>query len=131
MDTVRIDTAPPTARDTSGQGDAGWAAAAHLIALVFTVIGAIIVNVAVDKRNRFVHQHTRQAINFQCNLAAASFAGFLLTSIAPAFVLLWPPLALAAIVLPIVAAVRANRGNWNPYPPLIPFLRALPEATHA
>lgn len=131
MDTVRIDTVPPTAPDTSGHGDSGWAAAAHLIALFFGVIGAIIVNVAVDKRNRFVHQHTRQAINFQCNLVVAAFVGFILTSIAPGFLLLWLPLALAAIVLPVIATVRANRANWHPYPPLIPFLRALPEPAHA
>lgn len=132
MDTVHIDSRQgPTSGPTNPaqDRDSGWAAGAHLIALCFSVVGAILINVIVGKRNAFVRQHARQAVNFQLNLCAGALLGAFLTAIAPAFILTWVPLAIAALVLPIVATVRANRGVWQPYPPLIPFLANLPQPT--
>lgn len=127
MATVHIDSRTGPTATAAQAPESGWAAGAHLIALFFSVIGAIIVSVVVGKQNDFVRQHARQAVNFQLNLCAGALLGALLTAIAPAFILTWVPLAIAALVLPIVASIRANRGAWQPYPPLIPFLRPLPE----
>lgn len=129
MDTVHIDSRQgPSSPDNPAQDrDSGWAAGAHLIALFFSVVGAIIITVVVGRQNPFVRQHARQAVNFQLNVCAGGLIGALLTAIAPAFILTWVPLAIAALVLPIVATVRANRGEWQPYPPMIPFLANLPQ----
>jgi len=126
MTTLHIDSRQPGPQDPTQQQDSGWAAGAHLIALFFSVVGAIIISVVVGKQNAFVRQHARQAVNFQLNLCAGALVGALLTALTPAFILTWIPLAIAAVVLPIVATVRANRGVWQPYPPLIPFLANLP-----
>ena len=128
MDTVRIDSLPPSSPDPAAERDSGWATAAHLLALTVSLLAAIIVNIAVGKHNAYVRQHARQAVNFQLNLAVGAFVALVLMAVDPAFVLLWLPLGLAAVALPIRAAVLAHHGAWVPYPPMIPFLRALPAA---
>ena len=125
MATVRIDSTSTVTSPTTPARDSGWAAGAHLIGLFFSIPGAIIAAVSLGRHDDFVRQHARQSVCFQLNLLAAAITGMVLTAIAPIMVLTWIPMALAAIVLPIVAATRANRGEWRPYPPMVPFLREL------
>ena len=128
MDTIRIDSAVPTASaiTQNSRVGSGWAAGSHLISLFFSFVGAILVAVIVGKDDRFVRQHARQAVNLQLNLCAFAQVTALLSALTPAFILLLLPLTVAAIALPILGAIRANRGLWRPYPALIPFLAELP-----
>lgn len=131
MTTVRIDTATATARpnpmDRAQDPDRGWAIAVHILALALSPLVAIIINVVHGARSEFVHQHARQAINFQLNVLAVFVATGLASALFQGFLLLWVPLGAAYVIMPIVAAVRASRGRWLPYPTLIPFLRSLPD----
>ncbi len=129
MSSIRIESGQisPSPMDWSQDPDRGWAVAVHLIALFFSLLGAIIVNLAVGKRSAFVNQHARQAISFQLNAGLAVLVTGALGAFLPPLLLLWIPLAVAYVVIPIVAAVRANRGEWNGYPPMLPLPSSLPE----
>ncbi len=129
MTTVRINTASARSNpmERRQDPDQGWGVAVHLIALVLSPLVAIIINIVYGARSEFVHQHARQAINFHLNVLAAFVAVGLATALSEKFILLWVPVGVGYVVMPIVAAVRASRGRWLPYPALIPFLRSLPE----
>lgn len=128
MDTVRIESLPPAAPAPNEPApETGWAVVAHLLPFVCSPLAPVFIILAVGKVNRFARQHARQSVNFSLNLAVGLFFAIVLTALAPLFALLWLPVGIAAVALPIVAAVRANRGQWVPYPPMIPFLANLPE----
>ncbi len=129
MSTVRIDSASTTTSSPTRSQDAdrGWAVAVHLLTLILTPLAAVFVNMVFGPRSEFVHQHARQAINFQLNMLVGLFAAGAATAVSEGFLLLWAPLGLAYLVMPIVASVRASQGHWLPYPRFIPFLRSLPE----
>lgn len=129
MGTIRIDSASmtPASPAWSQDRDRGWAVAVHLLALILTPLVPILVNMVFGPRSEFVSQHARQAINFQLNALVALIASGMASAISQGFLILWAPLGLAYLVMPVVASVRAARGHWLPYPRFIPFLRSLPE----
>lgn len=134
MDTVRISSAlpqpdPQPLLDPRRSPGAGWATASHLLGLLFTGLAPLVVLLAVGRDNVFARQHARQAVSFQLNIAALAVVGTGLAGLVPQLVLLFPVAVFVTLVLPIVAAVRAHGGHWRPYPPMLPFLRQLPEPT--
>ena len=118
-------TVPPITREESS--DTGCAMAVHLVSLCTGWIGALAFTLATGRSATFVRQHARQAMNFQLNGVVAGITILLLARSISAFGLLGLVLFIAYPVLAISATVRAARGDWTPYPRLIPFLRSLPE----
>lgn len=129
MGTIRIDSVSmtPTSPAWAQDRDRGWAVAVHLLTLVLTPLAAVFVNMVFGPRSEFVRQHARQTINFQLNAFVVLLASAMASAVSEGFLLLWAPLGLAYLVMPVVASVRAAHGHWLPYPRLIPFLRSLPE----
>ena len=99
-----------------------WAVLVNLGGLVASFLPALIGYLVLRDRGPFVRAHTATALNFQLTILIAGFVGAILS-----VVLIGIPILIAvgilAIVLPIIAAVKAGRGEWYRYPLTIPFVR--------
>lgn len=99
-----------------------WSTLVHLGGLFFGFLAPLIGYVILKDRGPFVRAHTATALNFQITLVIAYTVGVILT-----FVIVGIFVLIAAyilnIVFCIVAAVKANQGQWYTYPLSIPFVR--------
>lgn len=99
-----------------------WATLIHVGGIFFSFLPALIGYLALKDRGPFVRAHAATALNFQLTLLIAYFVGGILT-----VVVIGVPILIAAgilaIVFPIIAAVKANGGQWYRYPLTITFLR--------
>ena len=124
--THRIDTTA-TAPAAAPQPETGVAVAAHLISLFTGWIGSLVFVTSTRNSSPFVRQHTRQAMNMQLNVLVFGLIVLVLSKVAAPLSLLGLFVIIGFPVLAIMAAVRASRADWSPYPRLIQFLPALPE----
>jgi uncharacterized Tic20 family protein len=92
-----------------------WGTLAHLSGLLFHVLGALVVYLVVKDRGAFVRSQSAEALNFWITVDLALFASVLLFIVAIGLVT-FVLVAVAAVVLPIVAAIAANRGEDYRYP---------------
>ena len=104
----------------SPQEERTWGMIAHLapfagglIGLPF--VGALVVFLMYKDRSPFVRRHALESLNFQITLLIGYLISFVLMLVLVGFVLLGI-LAIASIVLQIMAAVAANRGDEYRYP---------------
>jgi uncharacterized Tic20 family protein len=110
-----------------------WALAAHLSALVglvigFSFLGPLVVYLVKKDDDPYVRAHAAEALNF--NLSVFIYAlvgGFILVILVILLIgILLIPVAIAAaigwIVLVIVAAIKAGRGELYRYPLTIRFV---------
>lgn len=99
-----------------------WAVLVHIGGIFFSFFPALIGYLVLKDRGPFVREHTKTALNFQLTLLIAYVVGGLLS-----IVLIGIPILIAAgilaLVLPIIAAVKAGNGQWFTYPLTIPFIR--------
>ncbi|WP_322410219.1 DUF4870 domain-containing protein [Microbacterium invictum] len=113
---------PPAATPMSPSDEKLWATLIHLGGLFFGFLAPLIGYLVLKDRGPFIRAHTATALNFQLTLIIAYFAGIILT-----FFFIGLLVILAAYVLNIVfciiAAVKANRGEWYTYPMSIPMVR--------
>lgn len=98
-----------------------WATLVHLGGLFFGFLAPLIGYLILKDRGPFVRAHTTTALNFQLTLLIAYIVGTILT-----FLIIGIFILIAAYVLNIifciVAAVKANRGEWYTYPLTIKFV---------
>ncbi len=99
-----------------------WATLVHLGGLFFGFLAPLIGYLVLKDRGPFVRSHTATALNFQLTLLIAYVVGALLSIVLIGFFIMFAAYVLN-IVLCIVAAVKANRGEWYTYPMTIAFLR--------
>ena len=92
-----------------------WAMLAHLSGIVFAVIGPLVIWLIKKDESPFVNEHGREALNFQITVVIAIFASVLLFAVGIGFITL-PVVAIAALVLSIMAGVKANAGEYYRYP---------------
>ena len=104
----------------SPQEERTWGMIAHLapfagglIGLPF--VGALVVFLMYKDRSPFVRRHALESLNFQITLRIGYIISAVLILVLVGFVLLGI-LAIASIVLQIMAAVAANRGDEYRYP---------------
>lgn len=99
-----------------------WAVLINLGGIFFSFFPALIGYLVLKDRGPFIRSHTATALNFQLTLLIAVAVGSILS-----VVLIGIPILIAAailaIVLPIVAAVKAGNGQWYTYPLTIRFVR--------
>ena len=101
-----------------------WAVLIHLGGILFSFLPALIGYLVLKGRGEFIRQHTLEELNFQISLAIYSVA-VLLISI-PTFgigAILGLPLGIAAIIFMIIAAVKANAGDFYRYPLIFRFVK--------
>ncbi|MBF9336013.1 DUF4870 domain-containing protein [Microbacterium lacticum] len=98
-----------------------WATLVHIGGIFFNFIPALIGYLVLKDRGPFVRAHTATALNFQLTLLIASVVAGVLTIVLIGFVLL-AVIWVANIVFSIIAAIKANRGEWYTYPATIRFV---------
>ena len=122
---------PPS--PAGGPGSTGWAVLAHLSALLalavgFTFVGPLLVYLLKRDDDPFVRRHAAEALNFNLSVAIYGVVvGFVLVLLILLVVgLLLLPLVFAAaiawLVVVILAALAANRGEEYRYPLTIRFV---------
>ncbi|WP_027897083.1 DUF4870 domain-containing protein [Zestomonas thermotolerans] len=98
-----------------------WAMFCHFAAffgLVFpfgNLIGPLIVWQLKKDLDPFVDAQGKEALNFQITVTLAILASFLLLLVVIGFLLLWA-VPLIALVLTIIAGIKANEGQDYRYP---------------
>lgn len=98
-----------------------WATLIHLGGLFFGFIAPLIGYLVLKDRGPFVRAHTATALNFQLTLLIVYVAGFILAFAVIGFFVLMAA-GIAALVFSIIAAVKANQGQWYQYPMTIRFV---------
>jgi uncharacterized Tic20 family protein len=98
-----------------------WATLIHVGGILFGFLPALIGYLVLKDRGPFVRQHTASALNFQITLAIASVVGWILTIVAVGFIIL-AAVWVVNIVFSIIAAVKANQGQYYVYPIAFKFL---------
>ncbi|MBB6390738.1 putative Tic20 family protein [Microbacterium thalassium] len=112
---------PPPPPSMSPADEKMWATLIHLGGLFFGFIAPLIGYLVLKDRGPFVRAHTATALNFQLTLLIVYVAGYILTFvIVGIFVLI--AAGILALVFSIIAAVKANQGQWYQYPMTIRFV---------
>ena len=105
-----------------------WAMLTHLSALtgLFTVIGSLAAPLIVwqiqKDKSAFVDYHGKEAVNFNITMAIAAGVSFLLFLLLIGFVLVWL-VGAVWLIFTIVAAIKANNGEYYRYPVTIRFIK--------
>ena len=99
-----------------------WGMLCHLTALFAGFVGPLIVWLIKKDEIPFVDDQGKEALNFQITVAIAVFVSFLLCFVVIGFLLL-PVVGIGALVLTIIAAVKANGGEAYRYPITIRFIK--------
>ena len=91
----------------------GWAVAAHLVTFVgLGLIGPLVIWLIKREEDPFVEEHAREALNFQLSMLIYTI-GLALTIIG---ILALIPLWIFALVVTIIAAIKAANGEGYHYP---------------
>ncbi|NLJ54242.1 MAG: DUF4870 domain-containing protein [Intrasporangiaceae bacterium] len=99
-----------------------WALGTHLLCLVASFIAPLVVWLVFKGRGPFLEHHAKEALNFQITVLIAAVVSSLLILLLVGFVLL-PLVGLWALIMPIIAAVKASNGDWYRYPLTIRFIK--------
>jgi uncharacterized protein len=99
----------------SPQDEKVWSLGVHLLCLVGGFIAPLIIWLVFKGRGPFLEHHAKEALNFQITVAIALVASFVLMFLLVGFVLLLVLLPWM-LIMPILAAVKANNGEWFRYP---------------
>jgi uncharacterized Tic20 family protein len=92
-----------------------WATLAHLSIFAFALIAPILILVILGKRSAFVTDQAKEALNFHITVFLASVVSVILILVIVGFFLLLA-IGVGAVVLGIIAAIRANSGEAYRYP---------------
>ncbi|MEM1056226.1 MAG: DUF4870 domain-containing protein [Bacteroidota bacterium] len=88
----------------------------HLLPLIgFGFLAPLVIYLVKRNDSGFVADQAKEALNFQITLFLAFLACIPLMIVLIGFVLL-PVIGLSAVVLGIIAAIKANDGEWYQYP---------------
>jgi uncharacterized protein len=99
-----------------------WATLIHVGGIFFSFIPALVGYLVLKERGPFVRGHSATALNFQLTMIIASFVGGILTVVLIGFVILLA-VGVLILVLSIIAALAASRGEAYVYPLSIPFVK--------
>jgi uncharacterized Tic20 family protein len=99
-----------------------WATLVHIGGIFFSFFPALIGYLVLKDRGPFVRAHTATALNFQLTMLLGQVVGWILAIVFVGFLILGAVWVLT-IVLSIIAAVKANKGEWYTYPLSITFVR--------
>jgi uncharacterized Tic20 family protein len=88
---------------------------AHLLGLLVSFLGPLIIYLVKGHESAFVKHHAAEALNFAITVFIAVVVSALLMLVLIGFLLL-PIVGIGALILQIMAAVAASRGEWYRYP---------------
>ncbi|MFD0659394.1 DUF4870 domain-containing protein [Thermocatellispora tengchongensis] len=87
----------------------------HLLGLLTWFVGPLVLYLVKKDESPYVRRQTAEALNFQITLLIAYFVSFVLTFVFIG-VFLFMIVGVGALILSIMAAVAANRGEDYRYP---------------
>lgn len=100
-----------------------WATLIHLGGILFGFVPAVVGYLVLKDRGPFIRAHTQTALNFQLSLLIYSLALGIIGVITLGIgFILFVPLGIAALVFMIIAAIKANEGQYYTYPLTIKFV---------
>ncbi|AVP96422.1 DUF4870 domain-containing protein [Ahniella affigens] len=106
---------PAPALGSVSNDDKLWGMLAHLSALLFGFLGPLVVWLVKKNESAFVDDQGKEALNFQITVFIAMLACGVL-SIVIIGLFLMPIVGLGALVLTIMAGIKANGGETYRYP---------------
>jgi uncharacterized protein len=98
-----------------------WATLTHVSGILLSWLGPLIGYLVLRERGPFVRAHTAAALNFQLTVLIAYVACIPLLFFIVGYFLL-PAVGVFALVVEIIAAVKANQGQWYTPPLTIRFV---------
>jgi uncharacterized Tic20 family protein len=102
--------------------DRNLAMLAHLLGIVSGFVGALIIWLMKKDQSAYVDEQGKEALNFQITMLIAFVGAWILMFILIGM-LLMPLLLIANLVLCIIAAVAASKGEHYKYPLAIRLLK--------
>jgi|SRR5580704_765216 uncharacterized Tic20 family protein len=87
----------------------------HILALVGGFIAPLIIYLIKKDESKFVGDHAKESLNFQITLFLSFIVCFILVFVLIGIFLIWI-LSIAALILIIVATIRASEGKIYRYP---------------
>jgi len=99
-----------------------WATLVHVGGIFFGFVPALIGFLVLGNRGPFVRGHTATALNFQLTMIIAAAIGGITAWLLVGFLILFA-VSVLIIVLSIIAALAANRGEAYLYPLTITFIK--------
>lgn len=99
-----------------------WSTLTHISGILFNFIGPLVAYLVLRDRGPFVREHTRAALNFHITMAIAYVVG-VITSWLGIGLLILLAVWVVSVVFGIIAAVRANAGEFYRYPLSIEFVK--------
>lgn len=112
---------PAAAQPLSPSDEKMWATLIHIGGIFFNFLPALIGYLILKDRGPFVRAHTAAALNFQLTMLIGYVVGSILTVIVIG-VLVLIAVGILSLVFSIIAAVKANQGEFYTYPLSIKFL---------
>lgn len=120
---------PPSSPVPFSDSDARmWAMITHLSALtgMFTLIGSLVGPILVwqiqKEKSAFIDFHGKEAVNFNITIAITAGISFVLMILLIGIFLLWI-VGAVWLVFTIIAAIKANNGEYYRYPISIRFIK--------
>lgn len=98
-----------------------WATLIHIGGILFNWIPALVGYLVLKDRGPFIRSHTATALNFQITLFIGYVVGWILSIVGIGLIILLAVWVLN-IVFSIIAAIKANQGQFYTYPIAIKFL---------
>lgn len=105
-----------------------WAMLTHLSALtgLFTGVGSVVAPLIIwqiqKDKSAYIDYHGKEAVNFQITMAIAFIISFFLVFVLIGAFLIWI-LGVVWLVFTIIAAIKANNGEYYRYPLTIRFIK--------
>jgi uncharacterized Tic20 family protein len=121
---------PPKFPPETTAEDRQWAMFCHLSALLgllvagLTFIGPLVCWLVKKDQSKFVDYHGKESLNFQINILIYTLIAVAITVVTCGFgfPLIFVPL-LYGIIMPIIAGLKANEGNYYEYPATIRLIK--------
>ncbi|MFJ3392440.1 DUF4870 domain-containing protein [Leifsonia aquatica] len=98
-----------------------WATLVHVGGILFNWIPALIGYLVLKDRGPFVRSHTATALNFQLTVLIAYIVSGVLFIVFIGYIL-WVAVFVVNIVFSVIAALKANQGQYYTYPIAIKFV---------
>lgn len=99
-----------------------WATLVHVGGIFFSFLPALIGYLVLKDRGPFVRSHSATALNFQITMIIAEVVGWATSWLIIGIFIVIAAYALR-LIFSIIAAVKANQGQWYEYPLAIKFVR--------
>ena len=98
-----------------------WAMLAHVLALFTWIIGPLVIYLTKGNESPMVKANAAEALNFEITVTIGYVVSVVLMLVLVGL-FTFVAIAIAALVLPIIGAVRANQGDVYRYPFTIRFV---------